>query len=111
MKIIRSYLLIAGMVSLPFSIWAQVAAPSLPQLDQSRRPGDQRIELPSLEPDEPEPKFILPPVTIPDDYEALSARVQVFVKEFHFNGNSTFTDEQLKEVAQGYTGRTISSHK
>jgi len=111
MNLMRYTIFIVVMMVLSPISYAQLAVPRLPQVDQSSRPGDRALDVPSLDEDKSAPKFVLPPVTIPEDYESLSAQFKIFVSSYNFSGNIVIADDELMEVAKAYSDREITSHE
>lgn len=55
---------------------------------------------------------ILPPVEeLLPEKETLGARATVHVREFRFEGNTAFTDEELAEALEPYTNRRLTSEE
>jgi hemolysin activation/secretion protein len=55
---------------------------------------------------------VLPPVEeVLPHQDTLATQVSVFVREFRFEGNSAFTDEELREVVKNYSGRKLTSEE
>lgn len=96
-------LVLSGLFSIAFA-----QAPSIPQ---GPRPGDQRLPLPDYPAPKPSRPLVLPPVPPQEEQNRLSARVQVFVREFQLSGNTLFSDEELAQVTQPYEGRQITSEE
>jgi hemolysin activation/secretion protein len=73
-------------------------------------PGEQRPELPPLEPPEEERPGILPPIPLPvePDLEGLSAGLRVFVREIRLTGNTALSDQELSALTAPYSNREIS---
>jgi hemolysin activation/secretion protein len=80
---------------------------------QVRRPGDQPLPPEEFLPEEPEPAPLeLPPVPpVPEDAEALSIGLRVFVRVIRVEGSTVFSAEELAAVAEPYVGRTIRSEE
>jgi len=98
--------LYAALVS--FSVaFAGNAVAQVPPDTQVRQPGADRPELPDFEV-EPKFQFILPPIDIPSEKD-LSTTVIIFVRKFVFDGNTTFSDDELAEVTAPYEGREITT--
>jgi hemolysin activation/secretion protein len=52
-----------------------------------------------------------PALQLPLSSGNLSAAERIYVKEFHFEGNTVFTDAELARVVASYTGREISGEE
>jgi hemolysin activation/secretion protein len=72
-----------------------------------RRPGDERIELPSVE--EPEkPVFELPPAPAPEPGR-LGAAPRIRVERFEVTGATVFTPEEIEAVTAPYAGHELAA--
>ena len=75
-------------------------------------PGGRSQEIPSLkdEPRVPKPAPLEPTVPVPpaEPQERLPP-VKVFVREFHFEGHTVFTTQDLQAVAAPYTNREVTT--
>jgi hemolysin activation/secretion protein len=74
------------------------------------RPGDERLELPPLEPPDLEKRRILPPYPMPtrSDDGGVSSGVRVLVNEVRIHDNTVIPLEDLREVAGRYENRSLS---
>jgi len=92
------------------STWAQSSP--LPPPPPIFDPGGRSGELPPLRDEAPKPKP-LPPDQAPGGPPAASEErlppVKVFVREFHFDGQTIFPLEELQGLAKPYTNREITT--
>lgn len=73
------------------------------------RPGDRRLAPQTIQPRPAPPVFKLPELPIPPDRGPLSAAPIFILKSVEFDGNTVFTDEQLRSIAKPYLGRRVST--
>jgi hemolysin activation/secretion protein len=101
-------LAVAAVVSLLLA--GATAAPRAATAQADVLPGSRRPEVaPFPQQAPPAPPLELPKVAPPEETGALAAGVRVFVRAFHVEGSSVFTQEELAAVTAPWTGREIAS--
>ncbi|MGI9296200.1 MAG: ShlB/FhaC/HecB family hemolysin secretion/activation protein, partial [Pseudomonadales bacterium] len=80
-------------------VWAQ----------QEQRPGARLPELPDYTPPSSKSNAILPPVSLPNksDTQSLQAGQRVFVRDYHFSGNTVLVDDELESLLKPYSNRDV----
>lgn len=69
---------------------------------------DQLLELPVEPPSKPEPAFTLPPLALPpEESQRLPAAVRVPVSRIELEGNTVFSEEELRALVQPFEGREL----
>ncbi len=96
-------------IALPslFLVLSNVAAQQ--PIESIERPGERYTPRPELEEPAPAPRMILPPLQPPTEDDRVSAGLRIYVKEFHFEGNTVFFHEELKKISAPYENRIITS--
>lgn len=70
--------------------------------------GQQENRPPEFAPEKPWP-LALPPVTPLQDSGRISAGFHLYVRAYHFAGNTVISTKELEAVAAPYTGKTVDS--
>ncbi len=73
-----------------------------------QRPGEERPELPRIEPPKEPSVFELPPVRPPPEGAPLGEMPTIQVGEIRVTGATIFSDEEFAVLTKGYTGRQVS---
>lgn len=78
------------------------------QTDLLDRPSDRRPELPGFQSESRDK--ILPSVRLPEtsDIEGITAGRTVFIRDYRFSGNHTFSTSKLEAIAKNFKNRQIS---
>jgi len=56
-------------------------------------------------------EFVAPPLQLAPPRRTLAASSRIFVREFRFEGNTTFSGRELAKVVAPYTGRELSAEE
>lgn len=79
----------------------------------SKRPGDMKLDITEKKrpfDSKAKPKLSLPPVTGDTAKQpTLAGRLYLTIKQFEFNGNTIYTDQQLEATVSHYKNRKISN--
>jgi hemolysin activation/secretion protein len=79
----------------------------LPGLLEQRRPSERTLPLPEYE----HPEQVLPPLRPlpPEQRQAPSTGIRIFVRKFRFTGNTVFSDAELDKIAAPFENRAIGN--
>jgi len=68
---------------------------------------DREKPIPEFLPDENEEEFILPKAPVEIDSDKRPTRKLFVLKDLHFNGNTVFSDDQLKAIAKSFMQKEV----